>query len=658
MIGEWAFVPGQRGLAAAPHRSKGARPSREPSAGVTPGAVHHAQQLRRRRRRLGGRTFDAAVMRGSSPIRWRAPTPFASSRRGPEVRARRHDARPRGLRRVAAATGARLRAQLRDAMHSIGQARHPGRRRGDDDAYVRRAATDQRRALPDALRRALSQGDPGPIASQHFYVTQARRIRVARPAVEADPHDRRLRLRLERRRSGRTRTGRTNFDFQEMMRAARGPTAAASALRSGVAQSVHDVDRRGLHRPPALVSRRHHRVQRDARRPSARRGRPRALAPRRRGSVAVERASTADGIARCRRQPAPHAAGLRRRVRRHRRDPRSSRYARRTASATSASIRTTGCHRRADAVQVPMPYVFTRTGGQQRNAHRVALTFDDGPDATWTPMILDTLRSRGVKATFFVIGAERGRAPRRCCGASTPKDTRSATTPSRIRTWRSTGERRDRARARRDRARCSRRCSTGARRSSGRRTSATPSRRRTTSSCRWGSRRERGYFTIGLHVDCEDWQDPGRFDHRARARAIVPSRTRMQRHHARTRRATSCCSTTAAATAAQTVAALGPLIDSLRARGDTHRARVASSPASRATRRCRRCRRPARRRASSRIGGLRRARASASRLLFWIFIIAVVLGVGAAGRHRHARARAAAQAPPGPRRSDRRTRRR
>lgn len=36
---------------------------------------------------------------------------------------------------------------------------------------------------------------------------------------------------------------------------------------------------------------------------------------------------------------------------------------------------------------------------------RIALTFDDGPDPTTTPTILDVLRQYGLKATFFVIGA-------------------------------------------------------------------------------------------------------------------------------------------------------------------------------------------------------------------------------------------------------------
>lgn len=36
----------------------------------------------------------------------------------------------------------------------------------------------------------------------------------------------------------------------------------------------------------------------------------------------------------------------------------------------------------------------------------LALTFDDGPDPTHTPAILDRLRERGVRATFFVVGAK------------------------------------------------------------------------------------------------------------------------------------------------------------------------------------------------------------------------------------------------------------
>ncbi|MFZ2994731.1 glycosyltransferase [Sphingobium sp.] len=50
---------------------------------------------------------------------------------------------------------------------------------------------------------------------------------------------------------------------------------------------------------------------------------------------------------------------------------------------------------------LPTPYQVQRTGAQPK---MLALTFDDGPDATWTPKILDVLERAGVPATFFVIG--------------------------------------------------------------------------------------------------------------------------------------------------------------------------------------------------------------------------------------------------------------
>jgi len=41
----------------------------------------------------------------------------------------------------------------------------------------------------------------------------------------------------------------------------------------------------------------------------------------------------------------------------------------------------------------------------------VALTFDDGPDSEWTPQILDILKAKGVKATFFMVGANMEQYP-------------------------------------------------------------------------------------------------------------------------------------------------------------------------------------------------------------------------------------------------------
>ena len=40
------------------------------------------------------------------------------------------------------------------------------------------------------------------------------------------------------------------------------------------------------------------------------------------------------------------------------------------------------------------------------HANEVSISFDDGPDPKWTPKILDILKQKGVKGTFFLIGAE------------------------------------------------------------------------------------------------------------------------------------------------------------------------------------------------------------------------------------------------------------
>jgi len=52
--------------------------------------------------------------------------------------------------------------------------------------------------------------------------------------------------------------------------------------------------------------------------------------------------------------------------------------------------------------------VYPRTFTIQQygyNPKKLALTFDDGPDPKWTPKVLDILRAKNVKGTFFLIGA-------------------------------------------------------------------------------------------------------------------------------------------------------------------------------------------------------------------------------------------------------------
>src|SRR5215831_18747718 len=50
----------------------------------------------------------------------------------------------------------------------------------------------------------------------------------------------------------------------------------------------------------------------------------------------------------------------------------------------------------------PSSYVITRWGGADQ--HKIALTFDDGPDPLYTPQILEILHREQVPATFFIVG--------------------------------------------------------------------------------------------------------------------------------------------------------------------------------------------------------------------------------------------------------------
>ena len=55
--------------------------------------------------------------------------------------------------------------------------------------------------------------------------------------------------------------------------------------------------------------------------------------------------------------------------------------------------------------------LFPGLAGRGDDGH-VALTFDDGPDPAATPLFLDVLRDRGVRATFFLLGSQISRSPR------------------------------------------------------------------------------------------------------------------------------------------------------------------------------------------------------------------------------------------------------
>ncbi len=51
----------------------------------------------------------------------------------------------------------------------------------------------------------------------------------------------------------------------------------------------------------------------------------------------------------------------------------------------------------------PLSYTITQYGYQPK---KVAISFDDGPDAEWTPKILDVLKKYNVKGVFLLIGEE------------------------------------------------------------------------------------------------------------------------------------------------------------------------------------------------------------------------------------------------------------
>jgi cellulose synthase/poly-beta-1,6-N-acetylglucosamine synthase-like glycosyltransferase/peptidoglycan/xylan/chitin deacetylase (PgdA/CDA1 family)/spore germination protein YaaH len=59
--------------------------------------------------------------------------------------------------------------------------------------------------------------------------------------------------------------------------------------------------------------------------------------------------------------------------------------------------------------KTPASFVIRR-GGEIPG--KIALTFDDGPSAEWTPKILDILKEKGVHATFFIIGENGAANPR------------------------------------------------------------------------------------------------------------------------------------------------------------------------------------------------------------------------------------------------------
>ncbi len=67
--------------------------------------------------------------------------------------------------------------------------------------------------------------------------------------------------------------------------------------------------------------------------------------------------------------------------------------------------------------------------------HEVILTFDDGPDSSTTPLVLEALARECARATFFDIGRKARRSPTSSV-AKRPKATPSPITPTATRSRR------------------------------------------------------------------------------------------------------------------------------------------------------------------------------------------------------------------------------
>jgi cellulose synthase/poly-beta-1,6-N-acetylglucosamine synthase-like glycosyltransferase/peptidoglycan/xylan/chitin deacetylase (PgdA/CDA1 family)/spore germination protein YaaH len=291
--------------------------------------------------------------------------------------------------------------ELHDAMHGMGKLATQAIAVSDPDAYIRQAARVNDHLFPMLFDEHWAGGDPGPVASQAFYLAQARRFtRLVPPSklilmIGAYGYDWNDAEAVINHRA-------ESYDFAETMRAARAspnprPHFDERSLNPYMTWTSADSTDHVLWYLDATTAYNEMKA-----------GRALGVAGHALWHLGGEDPSLWNTIAvdgsllspdSLRRMPPSYDAEFdgtgeilqityfptdgRRNVRL---DPRDG-------YVTGQTV-----------VKVPTPYVVARTGGQARNRHRVALTFDDGPDPRWTPMILDTLRSRGVKATFFVVG--------------------------------------------------------------------------------------------------------------------------------------------------------------------------------------------------------------------------------------------------------------
>ncbi len=230
----------------------------------------------------------------------------------------------------------------------------------------------------------------------------------------------------------------------------------------------------------------------------------------------------------------------------------------RVESEPTFGARTIGVNKNTELITrvqwtgLPSPYVIERAGSAAK--HKVALTFDDGPDGRWTPAILDTLKSRGVHGTFFVIGSNALREiplVRRIMDEGNELGNHTFTHPNLAVTPNFITRLELDATERLIEAVTNRRTALFRPPYFGDAEPTTPDELGPVSLAN-----SLGYVTVGLHVDSDDWLEPGPqkivenvLDARDKGNVVLLHDSGGDR--------------------SQTVAAIGPLIDSLQARGDT-----------------------------------------------------------------------------------------
>jgi cellulose synthase/poly-beta-1,6-N-acetylglucosamine synthase-like glycosyltransferase/peptidoglycan/xylan/chitin deacetylase (PgdA/CDA1 family)/spore germination protein YaaH len=291
--------------------------------------------------------------------------------------------------------------EVHDAMHAIGKLSTQALAASDDDQYVRALGAVNDKLFPMLFDEHYSKGEPGPIASQGFYVGQAKRFaRLVGPsklilmigAYGFDWNDAEAVARGEAEK----------YEFQEFLRAARGPSQPRPqvdpvSLNPYMRWTDPDSTDHVLWFLDALTAYNEMHA-----------GKSLGVAGYafwRLGSEdpAIWNVLTAEGELLkpdTLRLMLPsydaefNGVGEILQITYY---PTNGRRNLQVDPNTGYLVNET-------LVKVPNPYIMSRTGGQPANRHKVALTFDDGPDPRWTPAILDTLASRGVKGTFFLVG--------------------------------------------------------------------------------------------------------------------------------------------------------------------------------------------------------------------------------------------------------------